>query len=58
MQFEDEQPFRFLIHDRDSKFSRAFDEVFSGGGHQGYPHPYPGAERKRFRRAFGAHCSR
>jgi putative transposase len=28
MQFGDEQPFRFLIHDRDTKFSRAFDEVF------------------------------
>ena len=27
IQLGDEQPFRFLIHDRDTKFSHAFDEV-------------------------------
>jgi putative transposase len=32
MQFGDEQPFRILVHDRDTKFSHAFDEVFRAEG--------------------------
>jgi putative transposase len=32
MRLGDEQPFRFLVHDRDTKFSRAFDEVFRTEG--------------------------
>jgi transposase InsO family protein len=32
MQLGDQQPFRFLVHDRDTKFSHAFDEVFRTEG--------------------------
>jgi putative transposase len=32
MQFGDQQPFRFLIHDRDTKFTPTFDEVFRSEG--------------------------
>jgi putative transposase len=32
MQLGDEQPFRFLIHDRDAKVSHAFDDVFRSEG--------------------------
>ena len=32
MRLGDEHPFRFLIHDRDTKFSHAFDEVFRTEG--------------------------
>jgi putative transposase len=28
LQLGDQQPFRFLVHDRDTKFSHAFDEIF------------------------------
>jgi len=39
MQFGDEHAFRFLIHDRDTKFSHAFDEVFRGEGIRVIPTP-------------------
>jgi putative transposase len=32
MQLGEQQPFRLLVHDRDSKFSHAFDEVFRTEG--------------------------
>jgi putative transposase len=32
MRLGDEQPFRFFIHDRDTKFSQAFDDVFRSEG--------------------------
>ncbi len=34
MELGDEQPFRLLIHDRDTKFGGAFDEVFRSDGMQ------------------------
>ena len=45
------EPTRFLIHDRDSKFSAAFDEVFRSQGIRGHPHTDPRAAGKRLRRA-------
>jgi hypothetical protein len=32
VQLGDEQPFRFFVHDRDTKFSHAFDEVYRAEG--------------------------
>ena len=32
MELGDEHRFRFLVHDRDTKFSRAFDEIFRSEG--------------------------
>jgi putative transposase len=32
MQLGDDHPFRLLVHDRDTKFSHAFDEVFRTQG--------------------------
>ena len=46
-------PARFLVHDRDSKFSRAFDEVFRSEGVRDHPHPVSGAQGKRVRRTLG-----
>jgi hypothetical protein len=39
MQLGDEHHFRFLIHDRDTKFSHAFDEVFRTEGIKVIPTP-------------------
>jgi putative transposase len=48
-----EQPLRFLIHDRDSKFSGGCDHVFRTGGDRRDPHTRPGTQRERPRRALG-----
>jgi putative transposase len=45
---------RFLIHDRDSKFSRAFDEVFCSEASRPSA-PVSGAQGKRVRRTLGRH---
>jgi hypothetical protein len=45
-------PIRFRLHDRDSKFSRAFDEAFRSEDVE-IIRTVPGAERERVRRALG-----
>jgi hypothetical protein len=48
---------RFLIHDRDTKFSHGFDAIFRTEGIRVIdPHTAPGAERQRTRRTLGANA--
>jgi putative transposase len=53
-----EQPMRFLIHDRDRKFSSAFDEVFRTERIQVIRNALQGAERQRSCRALHPHAAR
>jgi hypothetical protein len=48
MQLGDQHPFRFLIHDRDTKFSHAFDQVFRIGGIEVIPTPIRPSADARF----------
>jgi putative transposase len=60
MQLGDEQTFQFLIHDRDSKFSGAFDEVFRSEGirviRTPIQAPNANAYAERWVRTFRADC--
>jgi putative transposase len=47
------RPVRFLIHDRDAKFPRAFRRTPRGREDQDHPHSRPGAERERAHGALG-----
>jgi len=58
MELGDEHALRFLVHDRDTKFSSAFDEVFRSEGFVVIRTPRPGTERERPCRTLGAHASR
>ena len=52
------EPFRFLIHDRDSKFQRRLRCRPPERGHQGHPNADPRAERKRVCRTVGTHAQK
>jgi putative transposase len=60
MQLVDEQPFRLLVHDRDRKFSHAFDEVFRTEGitviHTPAQAPNANAHAERWVRTLRADC--
>jgi transposase InsO family protein len=59
-QLGDEQPFRFLVHDRDAKFSAALDEVFLTEGikviRTPVQAPNANAHAKRWVRTLRADC--
>jgi putative transposase len=60
LQFGDEHPFRFLVHDRDTKFSHAFDEIFRTEGikviHTPVQAPNASAYAERWVRTLRADC--
>ena len=55
MEFADEQTFWFLVHDRDSKFGRAFDDVFRAEGIKVIRTPVQGRHLEHVLRAYRCH---
>jgi hypothetical protein len=60
IQLGDQQPFRFLIHDRDAKLSHAFDEIFRSEDiwviRTPIQAPNANAHAERWARTLGADC--
>jgi putative transposase len=58
IQFGDAQPFRFLIHDRDAKFTHGFDEVFRSEGIKVIRTPVQAPNANAYAERWGAHAPR
>jgi hypothetical protein len=57
MQLGDEQPFRFLIHDRDAKVSHVFDEVLRSEGIKVIRTPVQAPNANAYAASWGGACA-